>query len=226
MFERILEPEVMDSPDEALAYNGMDHSAVNQAFAADILQACQRFGIDPAGDYLDLGTGTALIPIVFCQQTENTRVMAMDAATHMLDLAKNNIALASLMDRIRLVCADAKELPFPDGHFNHVISNSIVHHIPEPAAVLREAWRVLAPGGLMFVRDLKRPEDETVWRHLVQTYARQETEYQQKLFADSLHAALTVEEVRQLVAEFDVPPETVQATSDRHWTWAMRKPGK
>ncbi len=225
MFERVLEPEVMDSSEEALAYDAMDHSAVNVAFAQDVLQACQELGIDPAGDYLDLGTGTALIPIEFCRQTEDTRVMAVDAATHMLDMARNNISVASLNNRIRVARVDAKELPFEAASYPHVISNSIVHHIPEPIFVLREAWRVLSPGGLMFVRDLMRPNSDEHWQELVQTYAGEETEYQRKMFADSLHAALTVEEMRGLIAEFDAPPETVQATSDRHWTWVMRKPG-
>ena len=36
-------------------------------------------------------------------------------------------------------------------------------------------------------------------------------------------AALTVEEMRGLVGQFGQPPETVRATSDRHWTWVARK---
>lgn len=76
----------------------------------------------------------------------------------------------------------------------------------------------------MFIRDLMRPSSEEQWQELVQTYAGEETEYQRKMFADSLHAALTVEEVQALVAELGAPAESVQATSDRHWTWAMKKP--
>ncbi|MDA7978009.1 MAG: class I SAM-dependent methyltransferase [Pirellulales bacterium] len=224
MFERVLEAEVMDSAEEALAYDAMDHSAVNLAFSQDVLLACQQLAIGPAGDYLDLGTGTALIPIQFCQLAENTRVMAVDAATHMLDLARNNVSVAGLNERIRVANVDAKDLPFESASHDHVFSNSIVHHIPEPIDALREAWRVLAPGGLMFIRDLLRPSSAEACRQLVETYAGQETDYQQKLFADSLHAALTVDEMRELVAEFAAPPETVQATSDRHWTWAMQKP--
>ena len=67
---------------------------------------------------------------------------------------------AGLAERIELVLADAKRLPFPDGAFPAVISNSIVHHIAEPADVLAEAVRVATPGGLQFHRDLCRPNDE------------------------------------------------------------------
>jgi hypothetical protein len=39
------------------------------------------------------------------------------------------------------------------------------------------------------------------------------------MFADSLHAALTLDEVRDLVASLSFSPDTVQQASDRHWTW-------
>jgi len=42
------------------------------------------------------------------------------------------------------------------------------------------------------------------------------------LFRDSLHAALTLEEIRSLVVELGYAAETVTMTSDRHWTWAAR----
>ncbi len=44
------------------------------------------------------------------------------------------------------------------------------------------------------------------------------------MFADSLHAALTLAEVRGIVAKFGFAPDGVQATSDRHWTWTAHKP--
>jgi hypothetical protein len=43
------------------------------------------------------------------------------------------------------------------------------------------------------------------------------------LFSDSLHAALTLDEVRDLVQSLGFPSETVEQTSDRHWTWCTRR---
>jgi hypothetical protein len=79
------------------------------------------------------------------------------------------------------------------------------------------------PGGLLFHRDLVRPNDETQLIHLVGAYAGDATPYQRKLFADSLRAALTLGEVQQLVAEFGFSMGTVRMSSDRHWTWAAIK---
>jgi hypothetical protein len=63
MLERILEPEVMDDRDEAVAYGDMNHDAVNEKFAEDLV-AIGELG----SDCLDIGTGTALIPVVLCQK--------------------------------------------------------------------------------------------------------------------------------------------------------------
>jgi proline dehydrogenase len=86
--------------------------------------------------------------------------------------------------------------------------------------VFDEIVRVAAPGATIFVRDLLRPPDTATLRKLVDTYAGNANEHQRAMFADSLHAALTVEEVRNLVAVHGFPATSVLQTSDRHWTWA------
>jgi ubiquinone/menaquinone biosynthesis C-methylase UbiE len=220
MLTRVLEPEVMDSTDEALDYNAMDHREVNRRFVEDLLAALEG---QPPGDVLDLGTGTALIPIELCLAAEDCRIMAVDAATAMLEVARNNIEIAMLTHRIQLDRADAKALPHRTGMFHTVMSNSIVHHIPEPLAVLREAVRVTAPGGLLFFRDLMRPGDDAEVARLVELYAGGENDHARQMFADSLRAALTVEEMQGLVRDLGFSPDSVGATSDRHWTWSARK---
>jgi ubiquinone/menaquinone biosynthesis C-methylase UbiE len=122
---------------------------------------------------------------------------------------------------------DAKQLPFSAGAFDAVVSNSIVHHIASPQACLKQAIRAVQPGGLLFFRDLLRPSEEQELARVVELYAPQAglsrgLDHQRQMFADSLHAALTLDEVRTLVAQLGFPPEMVQATSDRHWTWTAK----
>jgi len=215
---RVLEPEAMDTADDACEYNAMDHSQVNQVFVEDLIAAC-----DVSGDLLDVGTGTARIPIELCQQVTNCRVMAVDLAIHMLEIARANVDIAGLVDRIALGNVDAKRLPFDDGRFQLVMSNSIVHHIPEPAEVLREAVRVTAPQGYLFFRDLLRPKSQDELQRLVTLYAGDESEYARQMFAASLRAALTLDEVRDLVVPLGFDAKSITQTSDRHWTWSAVK---
>src|SRR5262249_47690274 len=188
MLPRVLEPEVMDSPEEARDYDAMDHSAVNRVFVADFLRVWQN-----ELPILDVGTGTAQIPIELCRREPRARVIAIDLAEHMLAVGRENVRRAGLEDRLELRQVDAKGLPFADGAFGALISNSIVHHIPEPGAVLAEMVRVVAPDGILFVRDLLRPDEDATVRHLVETHAAGANAHQRKMFEDSLRAALTAD---------------------------------
>ena len=208
----------MDSADEARDYDSMDHSAVNRLFVDDLLSAGEI-----GEDILDLGTGTAQIPIELCRRNQDCRIMAVDLSISMLDLARYNIEIAGVIQRVFLEHIDAKRLPQADDTFDAVISNSIIHHIPEPFVVLREAVRVTAPGGLLFFRDLSRPASDAEVTRLVETYAGEENERQRQMFDDSLRAALAIDEIRDLVTQLGFSADTVQPNSDRHWTWTARK---
>ena len=216
--ERVLEPEVMDTYEEARDYDSMDHQAVNKLFVDDLL-AVGNIG----NDILDVGTGTAQIPVELCRQSEDCRIIAIDMAVHMLDLARFNIEVDGFSQRIFLQQIDAKDMLFESEMFDCVMSNSIIHHIPEPLAVLAESIRVIRPGGLLFFRDLLRPESGEEVAHLVSTYAGDENEHQRQMFDDSLRAALSLSEIRAMVSSLGFEAETVQATSDRHWTWIAIK---
>lgn len=216
---RVLEPEVMDSEEEAREYDAMDHGAVNARFCDDLLALAPD--LDPT---LDVGTGTALIPIELCRRApaSGARVVAVDLAESMLALGARNVARAGLGHAVTLRRADAKSLDHERASFACVMSNSIVHHIPDPGPVIGDMVRVLRPGGLLFVRDLLRPESDAAVRALVDTYAAGETARQRGLFEASLRAALTLDEVRALAAAHGVPASAVTQTSDRHWTLAFR----
>ena len=220
MIPRVLEPEVMDHAAEAVEYDRMDHAAVNRAFAEDFLAAWPERG----GEVLDVGTGTAQIPIELCRQATGFTVRAVDAAAEMLKLAASNVAAAGLADRVTPELVNAGGLPYVAGRFAAVVSNSLVHHLPDPKWAAAEMARVCVPGGVVFVRDLLRPDALDELSRLVVRYAAGATADQRRLFADSLHAALTLAEIQELVADLGFDPAGVTRTSDRHWTWSARTP--
>jgi ubiquinone/menaquinone biosynthesis C-methylase UbiE len=170
-----------------------------------------------------VGTGTAQIPIEICKLVPAINFVGIDLAQAMLNLGLKNVHKAGLQTRIRLQLVDAKKLPFEDEKFAGVISNSIVHHIPKPRMVLKEIVRVVSSGGVIFIRDLLRPHSEEQVQHLVKTYAGDANAHQQKMFADSLRAALSLQEIQAMVNQLGFPADSVGATSDRHWTWAAKK---
>jgi ubiquinone/menaquinone biosynthesis C-methylase UbiE len=226
---RVLEPEVMASEEEAHDYDAMDHSTVNARFCEDLL-ALRK---DPRR-VLDVGTGTAQIPVALLQRSPKTRCYAMDLSVPMIARGLQNVQKHGFSRNIALILADATGIPWEDAAFEVVMCNSIVHHIPEPAHIFAELVRVTAPGGLLFVRDLARPANDGVVKELVAQYAtvpatatgseKAMYERQRDLFEASLRAGLRQEEVQALVAPLGVPTSAVTLTSDRHWTLSWMKP--
>ncbi|MFT5288691.1 MAG: ubiquinone/menaquinone biosynthesis C-methylase UbiE, partial [Planctomycetota bacterium] len=126
MLQRVLEPEIMDTEEDVLEYESMDHREANNAFVDRLMT------LGPAGRMLDIGTGPGHIPILVCERDSNARVVAIDLADRMLEAARRNVAASPFGDRIELVKADAKGLDFPDDSFDVVFSNTILHHVPTP----------------------------------------------------------------------------------------------
>ena len=160
---RTPEPEAMDSAEEAEDYDTMDHAEVNSQFVNDYL-AFARLNLTEPGDQspyvvLDIGTGTAQIPILLSSRlTVRHVVLACDVSSEMLQVALRNITAAGCPQTVLPCHCNARQLPLPDQSCHQLISNSIVHHIPQPLDVFAETRRVAAPGGIVFFRDLLRPD--------------------------------------------------------------------
>lgn len=225
--QRVLEPEVMDSLEEAVEYDAMDFMEVNTAFA----QRAIELGPSSAR-ILDVGTGTARIPVLLCQMRRGNKqaefsdpllpsqwqVFGIDLAKNMLQIGSQHVERAGLQHQIVLELVDAKQMPYQDGHFDMVVSNSLVHHLPDPLPFFREVSRVLKPNGAILIRDLIRPPDEEAMNALVESIGAEYDAHQKKLFGDSLHAALTLDEVNQLISQAGLQNVMVYQSSDRHWT--------
>jgi ubiquinone/menaquinone biosynthesis C-methylase UbiE len=215
--DRTLEPEVMDTADDAEDYDAMDFQETDTRFAED---AAALLGEGRGGRVLDVGTGTAKIPVLLLARRPDLTVLAVDMSEQMLRVAAKNIAAAGLEQACTLVRMDAKALGAPPASFDLVVSNSLAHHVPEPLGFFREIARVAGPEGAVLVRDLIRPlSREAAWA-IVNRLAPGDTERQKQLFFDSLCAALTLDEVRAMVAAAGLEGASVEQTSDRHWSVA------
>lgn len=207
----------MDTEQDAAEYDAIDHSEVNREFARHALALCPH-----ARRALDLGTGTALIAIQMAQLQPHLEITAIDLAEHMLTLAQRNLVAHGLSNRVRLEVGDVKATRYESGQFDLVVCNSVVHHLPDPVPLFREIARLLGPTTSLLVKDLLRPNDELELTNLVELHAASDTPYQRKLFADSLRAALTLDEVVVACEQAGLAPVDVARVSDRHYTITRR----
>ncbi|AUC61389.1 methyltransferase [Cyanobacterium sp. HL-69] len=213
MIDRTLEPEVMDSEEEALEYDSMDFTEVNRDFAQLAANVAPQHSF-----VLDLGTGTARIPIIFSQMRPDCQIRAIDLAPSMLKIAQKNIDLAHKNQQIKLELADSKKLNYPDQTFDVVMSNSLVHHIPNPLDLFQEINRVIKPKGKVIIRDLLRPASSPEVMDIVAQANLDYSPRQKQLFEDSLHAALTIAEIKTIIHELQWQKVNIYQSSPRHWT--------
>jgi len=212
---RVLEPEIMSTAEEAGEYDAMDFSATDQLFAERAAELARG-----ARWIFDIGSGNAKIPLVIGALAAATaRICAVEMSAEMLAAGVRNRGRAGADGRrLLFLRADAKRLPLPDACAELVTSNSLVHHIPDPRAVFREIARIVRPGGSILIRDLVRPDSEDELAHLVGLHAAGSSELQRRLLSDSLRAALTPSEVRDLLRECGLAGVSVTQITDRHWS--------
>ncbi|WP_431704720.1 class I SAM-dependent methyltransferase [Geminocystis sp. CENA526] len=211
--DRILEPEVMDNDIEALEYDQMDFTEVNTDFALLASTLASE-----TAKVLDIGTGTARIPIILADLQPKWHIIAVDLAESMLKLAQTNIEKAQKSSQITLSLLDGKKMSYGDNIFDLVMSNSLVHHIPNPMDLFREIDRVVKPNGSILIRDLLRPSSENDVEEIVKQADLDYNPRQKQLFKDSLHAALTLAEIQDIIIQIGWQNVEVYQSSPRHWT--------
>lgn len=229
--DRVPEPPPENPAAAAETYDKIDHAEVNATFCEDFLAAVTASGLEPKLHdgvaplrMLDAGTGTARIPILLARRPIFLKPVLVDPDEAMLNRARLNIYASGLQANIEIGPGTVGSLEFEDAAFDAVISNSVIHHVDDPPSVFADMWRVLKPGGLLFVRDLARPASEDDLTKSVETYAAGEPEAARAMFSDSLKAAYTPDEVADFVAPLGVSADDIKTTSDRHWTLTAVKP--
>lgn len=96
------------------------------------------------GRILEVGVGTG-ISLQFYRKEH--QVHGIDVSPHMLERARKRVHRKSLNHVAHLEIMDAREMNFPDGHFDAVVAAYVMSVVPEPQRVLREIERVCKPGG-------------------------------------------------------------------------------
>ena len=145
-----------------------------------------------------MGIGPGQIPIKILARIPDLRIIGVDWSANMLACARRNAVRAGVSGRLALCRGDGHALPFPDGAFALVICNSMLHHARAPVELLREIFRVAAPGAPVLIRDLRRPSRPFLrwhlWRH-----GRHYNGRMRRLFDSSVRAAYTPGELREFL---------------------------
>ena len=101
--------------------------------------------LEPGARLLEVGCGVGAVLAVLGQEFPGVRLHGVDIEAKQLAFARGHLERAGV--EATLVEADARALPFGDASFDHVWTMWFLEHVADPPEVLREARRVLVPGG-------------------------------------------------------------------------------
>ena len=211
---RVLEPELMDDVEQARIYASADFSEENQGFVDRFLQSHGDELTD--AHVVDLGCGPGDIAIRLVKAHPTLRVTGIDASQPMIDIAQQAVNDAQLTERIEFRCQRFQDATFSD-RVDAIISNSLVHHIPNPLQFWYAVKTMAKSGAPVLVMDLIRPESIEDAKALVEQYTSDEPAQLQKDFYNSLLAALTEDDVAAHLAELNLSRLLIDVPDDRHW---------
>jgi SAM-dependent methyltransferase len=213
--KRIPEPELMDDPVQANAYASADfseaHSRIVDVFG-EYFPECEL-----AGPVLDLGCGPGDISFRFAACFPGCRLIGVDGSAAMIVLANHRKAReGALGQRLTFIEGLIPDAPLPVLPYAAIISNSLLHHLHNPAVLWETILRYAGAGTKIYIVDLYRPENTAGARRLVEAYAAGEPEILRRDFYNSLLAAFEPHEVKAQLATAGLPGLSVQVISDRH----------
>jgi len=213
--QRMPEPELMDEPEQAAAYAAADFAEAHSRIIAAFEQFFPQ--VEVAGPVLDLGCGPGDIGFRFAARFPGCRIVGVDGAAVMIALALGRKAADAVVGpRVNFIEGLLPGAPIPRLAYTAIISNSLLHHLHNPAVLWEVINRYAGRGTHIFIADLYRPQSTIAARRLVDTYAAAEPEVLRRDFYHSLCAAFEPGEIEAQLAAAGLHELVVDVVSDRH----------
>jgi ubiquinone/menaquinone biosynthesis C-methylase UbiE len=160
---------------EPEAVRAFEHAGWQRAAAhyeATFAHATASF-IAPLLDAAGVASGMRVLDVCCGPGFVTAAAAARGASAQGLDFSPEMASLARrLQPGLRVTEGDAEALPFAEAHFDAVVSNFGIHHVPRPEVALSETRRVLVPGGRVAFTVWAEPAQNTAWRLLFDAIAR------------------------------------------------------
>jgi len=171
---------------------------------------------------LDAGCGPGQFTILVAERLPSLEMWGIDLAPTMIELARGHAAESPAAGRLHFEVADVAKLPFPDAHFDAVLSSGSIKHWPDPVAGLRELHRVLVPGGRAFIGEMNRlaPPDA-----VARNRERLQHWFFRLIYPRVFRKALSPEEARAVFGRspFGPPTRERMLLDDLFWLFEARK---
>ena len=134
----------------------------------------------------------------------------------MLDEGEAAVKRSGLQQRIKLIQGVIPDLELQQKKYQVILSNSLLHHLHNPAVLWQCLSKLVTEDTLVFVMDLMRPQSEQDAEMLVNTYCGNEPDILRCDFYNSLCAAFSPKEIKLQLEDADLQGLEVEVITDRH----------
>jgi len=146
--------EGIEDDKAAQAYNRISRWPQFRFLRRMIVGEIRRYHLD--GIIVDVGCGPGYLVADIAQTLPQLRIIGVDIAEEMIQLANRNISSLGLGERVEFRRGDVQKLPLEDNSADFVVSTLSLHHWSKPQEALEEIHRILKPRGQFLVFDLRR----------------------------------------------------------------------
>lgn len=123
-------------------------------FMAMMQEYLEAMTIDAAASVLDLGCGTGVASRAIAQRKGfSGRVTGIDRSPYLTAAARRFAAAEGVANAIEIRTGDSHSLGLPDAAFDAVVAHTLISHVEDPPAVMREIARIVKPGGRIGIFD-------------------------------------------------------------------------
>lgn len=149
------------------------------------------------GHALEIGPGPGYVGLEWLKKCPDSTLTGCEISRNMMRLAEKNAEDYGLTARAKYVEGNGMQMQFSDGSFDAVFSNGSLHEWESPVNVFNEIFRVLKPGGLFCITDMRRNVSPLLkWM----IYASTKPKEIRPGFLSSLNASYTTEEIKGLLS--------------------------
>ncbi len=231
--QRVPEPELMEEAGQVAAYAEADFSAGDAAVVARLAALAAEAGVDlaaPGALLVDLGCGPGNISFRLAEHCPAARLVGIDGSAAMLQVAqRRRLACPGAGELLSFAChtlpSQALEQGPLAGRCTALVSNSLLHHLHEPAVLWRTVRALAAPGAFFYVKDLRRPASSGAAEALLARHLPEAPAVLQRDYLASLYAAFTPHEVEAQLAAAGLTSLLVAPLDDRYLEVWGRLPG-
>jgi ubiquinone/menaquinone biosynthesis C-methylase UbiE len=183
-----------------------DYAVTSRVAEAESL--ARMVSASPEDSAVDLACGPGTIALRFAKHVR--WICALDFTPAILARARHKAAEEGLLEKFSFAIGDAQALPFAEGSLDIAVTSYSLHHISDPARVVREMSRIVKPGGRVALIDILAPEDPEVreLNHQIEhirdhSHSRSLTQPEFEAMFEGAGLRVTATEIREHPRTFD-----------------------